>query len=283
MYSINLEIFREIQGIGSASGIISKKDLLYIIGDNSGYLSEYDVKSQQLNKIQILERNKLQNLENIPKSQKPDFEVLCQYMDQFYILGSGSTPKRNSLVEFNPKLKSIITRDLTSTYQKMKNVAGINDENFNIEGAVFTGQFWMLFNRGNGNDGKNGIFRVLGQDLTKAEEITFSIVKLPNISHVESSFTDAVLVGKEIFYMSTAEDTKSTYADGDILGSFIGSINLETLKLNFSYRIPGAHKFEGISLYQKTSKGVEFLLCEDRDTDELNTTIYRLSLTIHDR
>jgi len=280
MYSINLEIFREIEGIGSASGIISKKDLLYIIGDNSGYLNEYNIKSQKLNKIQILAGNKSQNLENIPKPEKPDFEVLCQYADRFYILGSGSTPKRNSLVEFNPNSKSLITKDLTATYQKMRDVAGINDENLNIEGAIFTGQFWILFNRGNGSNSNNGMFRLHGKDLAKAEKIEYYALKLPNINHVESSFTDAVLVGNEILFISTAEDTKSTYADGEILGSFIGGINLETLKLTFSYRIPGVHKFEGISLYQKTSKGVEFLLCEDRDTEELKTVIYKLGLSI---
>lgn len=280
MYSINLEIFKEIQGIGSASGIISKADLLYIIGDNSGYLNEFNIKSEKLRKIQVLSDSELEGLENIPKPQKPDFEVLCHYADRFYILGSGSTSKRNLMVEFDTKSQRIGTKDLTSIYQKMKVIAKINDENFNIEGAVFNGQFWLLFNRENGNDGKNGIFRILEKDLAKAEKITFTSLKLANINHVESSFTDAVLVNKDVYFISTAEDTKSTYTDGDILGSFIGSINPESLKLNFSYRIPGLHKFEGISLFRKTASTLEFLLCEDRDTDELKTTVYKLRLSV---
>lgn len=280
MYSISLEIYKEIQGIGSASGIISKKDLLYIIGDNSGYLNEYSIKFRKLNKIQILAGNKSQNLENIPKPEKPDFEVLCQYADRFYILGSGSTAKRNMLVEFDIRTAKFLTKDLTATYKKLKGISEINDENFNIEGAVFNGQSWLLFNRGNGNDSKNGIFRIFDKELANAENITFTTLKLPNINHIESSFTDAVLLNDDIFFVSTAEDTESTYADGEILGSFIGSINSKTLNLNFTYRIPGLHKFEGITLFKKADKTLEFLLCEDRDTDELKTVVYKLTLSV---
>ncbi|TCO29071.1 hypothetical protein EV200_102490 [Pedobacter psychrotolerans] len=49
--------------------------------------------------------------------------------------------------------------------------------------------------------------------------------------------------------------------------------------LNFSYKIPGKHKFEGITLFKQAKNKMEFLLCEDRDTEELDTTIYKLSLT----
>lgn len=280
MHSVHLEIFREIQGIGSASGMIYQPNLLYIIGDNSGFLNEYHLKNNKLRKIQILSGDKFQSLENIAKVQKPDFEVLCQYADQFYMLGSGSTAKRNSLIAFEPKSGRIVLKDLTETYRQMKAIANVDDDNLNIEGAVFTGKHWILFNRGNGSDGKNGLFQIFNADLANATKIEFKPFRLPNINHVESTFTDAVMVNDTIFFISTAEDTKSTYADGEILGSFIGSIDLKSLKLNFSHRISGSHKFEGISLYQETNSGVEFLLCEDRDTAELKTVIYKLALSI---
>jgi hypothetical protein len=276
MHTTQLEVFAEIEGINSASGLFLKEGLLYIIGDNSAYLNVYNIKTKALHKIQILFDEDLQQLENIPKSLKPDFEILCQHGDKLYILGSGSTPKRNLMIEFDLKTLKIIQKDLTKTYGNLKSSAKINDQNFNLEGAIFTGKTWLLFNRGNGIDAKNGIFKIEGADLIKAERIKFNSFKLANIDHVESSFTDATLVKNEIFFIATAEDSKSTYADGEILGSFIGSINLQSLKLTFSNKISGKHKFEGLTLLHQNEQTITFLLCEDRDTDELKTVIYKL-------
>ncbi|QNN41095.1 DUF6929 family protein [Pedobacter roseus] len=278
MHSTQLEVFAEIEGIGSASGLFIHGDLLYILGDNSGYLNEYNIKTKVLRKIQILFDKDLQQLENIPKALKPDFEILCQYEDKLYILGSGSTSKRNLMIEFDLKTHQVVRKDLTEAYGKLKSMAKIDDQNFNLEGAIFTGKTWLLFNRGNGLDSKNGIFKIEGTDLANSSQVLFNSFKLPNIDHVESSFTDATLVKNEIFFIATAEDTKSTYADGEIMGSFIGSINLQNLKLTFSNKISGRHKFEGITLLHQNEQTISFLLCEDRDTDELKTTIYKLVL-----
>ncbi|MFW0715796.1 DUF6929 family protein [Pedobacter sp. N23S346] len=279
MYSTHLEIFRQIKGIGSASGIFSADEQLYIVGDNSGFLNKYNVDTYELEKIQILFDQTVTENENIPKHLKPDFEVLCRIDNHLYILGSGSTAARNFLIRYDLTKRMVSQESLSETYEKMRLVSGINTDNFNIEGAVFKGTNWLLFNRGNGDETKNGIFILSGKDLTDAVDIKFSTLQLPNINHVESSFTDATLVGNDIFFISTAEDTKSTYNDGEILGSFIGSIDAKSLKLNFSYKIPGQHKFEGITLFKQAKNKMEFLLCEDRDTEELNTTIYQLSLT----
>ena len=274
-----LEIFKQIKGIGSASGIFSNAEQLYIIGDNSGFLNEYNLNTNALKKIQILFDQPLNQNKNIPKPLKPDFEVLCYADDSLYILGSGSTAARNLLIRYNLTKRKVSQESLSKTYEKMRFISGINSGNFNIEGAVFTGTNWLLFNRGNGDETKNGIFILSGKDLTHTVDIKFSTLQLPNINHVESSFTDATLVGNDIFFISSAEDTTSTYNDGEILGSFIGSIDAKSLNLNFSYKIPGKHKFEGITLFEQVENKMEFLLCEDRDTEELNTTIYKLSLT----
>jgi len=278
MYSTDLEIFKQIKGIGSASGIFSDAEQLYIVGDNSAFLNKYNVNTDVLTKIEILFDKNITRKENIPKPLKPDFEVLCHSRENLYILGSGSTPARSILIQYDLLNQKVSQQSLSKTYAKMKAVSGINNDNFNIEGAVFSETNWLLFNRGNGDEAKNGIFTLSGNDLTQVSEIKFNTLQLPNINHVESSFTDATLIGNDIFFISTAEDTKSTYHDGEILGSFIGSIDVNTLKLNFSYKIPGQHKFEGLTLYKQAKNKIEFLLCEDRDTDELNTTIYKLSL-----
>lgn len=279
MHKTDLNIFAEIEGIGAASGLFLNHDLLYVIGDNSGYLNQYNVKTGVLNKIQILSTSDLRPLENIPKAQKPDFEVLCNFGNTLYILGSGSRPERNLLIEYDLLTGTITTTNLHETYKLLKAELLIDDQNFNIEGAIFTGEEWFLFNRGNGLNSKNGIFKIADRKLVNAKKVSFHPIALPNIKHIKASFTDAILHNGDIYFIAAAEDTTSTFNDGEILGSFIGSINSKSLKINFAHKISGNHKFEGVSLFKSAENSIEFLLCEDRDTEELKTTIYKLVLS----
>jgi hypothetical protein len=86
------------------------------------------------------------------------------------------------------------------------------------------------------------------------------------------------LVDDKIYFLSTAEDTQSTYDDGEILGSFIGRIDLKTMKIDFTQKITSTNKFEGLTFYQKSNDKIEFLLCEDNDTELLETKIYKLAI-----
>ena len=95
-----------------------------------------------------------------------------------------------------------------------------------------------------------------------------------------SPFTDAILMDDKIYFLAAAENTSSTYDDGEILGSLIGRIDLETMKIDFTQKISPTNKFEGITLFSKTKNQIQFLLCEDKDTDVLESTIYKLSIDL---
>ncbi|TCC94371.1 hypothetical protein EZ428_06265 [Pedobacter frigiditerrae] len=274
MINKELQIFATIKGIGSASGLFLKNNLLYVIGDNSSCLYEYNIKSKILNKIELLKGLKV--LENIPKAKKPDFEVLCSFKNSLYILGSGSTPNRNLMVAYHLETKKIVQKNLSSIYAKVKSSCEIDNDNLNIEGAVFDGTNWFLFNRGNGNAKKNGVVKIYGSDLAKATKIEFSSIVLLKTDQKLVSFTDAVLYKNQIYFIAAAEDTKSTYHDGEILGSYLGSLNAETLSLNFIKQISTNQKFEGISFIKRSAMKLEFLVCEDRDIEILETVIYKL-------
>lgn len=274
MEKFTLELLFHIIGIGSASGLIYKDNSLFIIGDNSGLLYEFNVESQNLQRHQIVENAG----ENIPKSEKPDFEAITHFGDTLYVFGSGSTQKRNSMVEINTVAKEIRTNDLTDLYGVMQSFGEIKPEDFNIEGAIYTGQEWYLFNRGNGKSAKNVLFTIQGKNLVNEFNIISNTYKLPKIKGVRSSFTDAVAIDDKIYFLATAENTESTYDDGEILGSFIGSIDSKTMKIDFTQKISGTHKFEGLTLYKNSADSIEFLLCEDNDTELLEANIYKLIL-----
>ena len=272
MEKFTLEILFHIIGIGSASGLIYKDNSLFIIGDNSGFLYEYAIPSQTLQQHAIIQNAS----PNVIKSEKPDFEAITHFGDTLYVFGSGSTQKRNKMVEINTFEKEIRTKDLTDLYSVMQSFAEIKPEDFNIEGAIYTGSEWYLFNRGNGESSKNVLFTIHGKNFVDEFNILSNNYKLPKIKGVRSSFTDAVLLDDKIYFLATAEDTKSTYDDGEILGSFLGCIDTKTMKIDFTKKISDTHKFEGLTVYQNTNNTIEFLLCEDKDTEILETTIYKL-------
>ncbi|SDH36366.1 hypothetical protein SAMN04488062_106146 [Flavobacterium omnivorum] len=277
MEKFTLEQRFQISGIGAASGLIYKDNSLLIIGDNSSYLYEYEMDSRNLKRHPLLENPS----ENILKKEKPDFEAITTFGESIYVFGSGSTQKRNKMVQINAADKKIVaTNDLTDLYAILQNSAEIKPEDFNIEGAIYNGKSWYLFNRGNGSSTKNVLLEVQGELLTKQITVLSYAYQLPRIKGVHSSFTDGILVESTIYFLATAEDTTSTYEDGDVLGSLIGSIDLKTMKINFTKKISDSHKFEGLTLYEHSKEKIEFLLCEDKDTDTLETDIYKLSLDL---
>lgn len=275
MEKFTLEILFQIIGIGSASGLLYQDNSLYVIGDNSGYLYEYNIDNTDLKKHELIANP----TENIAKNLKPDFESITNHNDTLYIFGSGSTDQRNKMIEFDLKSKAkITTNNLTDFYAVMQNFSNIKPEDFNLEGAIFNGENWYLFNRGNGKTNKNAIFTIHAKSLGEEFSLIAVDYKLPKIKGVRSSFTDAILVDNKIYFLATAEDTESTYNDGEILGSFIGRIDLKTMKIDYTKKITSTNKFEGLTLYKKSNNQIEFLLCEDNDTDDLKTTIYKLTI-----
>jgi hypothetical protein len=274
MERFTIELLFQILGIGSASGLVYKDNSLFVISDNSSFLYEYHVQENQLSRIKLFENGQ----ENIPKKDKFDFESIALKRNELHLLGSGSTSKREKRIIYNLDTAAIIEKDLSKLYQNLKETTSISDEELNIEGALCYNEKWHLFQRGNGANSKNGIFKTKSLEIECKTE--FVEVPLPKIKHVETSFTDAILVEDKIYFLATAEDTTSTYDDGEILGSLIGRMDSKTLEIEFTQKISDTHKFEGLTLYKKTATEIAFLICQDNDSDVLETNIYKLTLDL---
>lgn len=275
MKKITLEILIHIIGLGSVSGLIYNNDSLLLIGDSSGFLYDYSITKADLDKHQIIENP----TENIAKKDKIDFEALAYSGDDLYIFGSGSGENRNKMIEMNVKKNDTIsTTDLTHLYEDMQSFAKIPTGQFNIEGAVYDKGDFILFQRGNGKDNRNVIFTISGKNLINDYSILSNDIKLPKINGFQSGFSDAILVDDKIYFLATAEDSKSTTADGRILGTLVGRIDVKKMKIDFTKKISNTQKFEGITLYAKSKNKMEFLLCEDNDTTVLESNIYKLTL-----
>ena len=275
MEKFQLSLLCKIIGIGSASGLVYQENKLYIISDSSTFLYEYSMSEEKLNKIALVENAQ----ENIPKKQKPDFEALSQKGDDLIILGSGSTKNRNQIFTYDIHSKKVKEKSFTTLYKNLKSELGINDEELNIEGLIVTDKTIYFLQRGNGANSKNGI--IYADDEPENPKFKFIPFDLPKIKNVEATFTDGILVDNKIYFLATAEATLSTYDDGEILGSIIGSIDIETMTVDFFEKITDTQKLEGITLYKKTNDTIEFLLCEDNDTAILESHIYKLVLNLN--
>lgn len=272
MEKFQLTVLFKIIGIGSASGLVYQDNSIYIISDNSTYLYEYNIQEEKLNKIALTENPR----ENIAKADKPDFESIALYKDHLSIFGSGSTENRNMIAMYHLKNKKTAVKSMVPVYSQIKLQNNFKDNELNIEGFVNAGKFTYYFQRGNGQNGKNGVFYTERKDEMKIPDFKFIAFDLPKIKNVAATFTDAVIVDDKIYFLASAEDTNSTYEDGEVLGSLIGTIDLKTMKLESTLQISDKNKFEGLTLYQKTANQIEFLLCEDTDSDIMETNIYKL-------
>lgn len=273
MDKFKLELFFQILGIGATSGLVYENESLFLISDSSSFLYEYNFKSEKLDRIKILENSQ----ESIAKKDKPDFESILKTGDSILVLGSGSTEKRMILAEYNLKTKKSSSDDLSELFSKISESSGVDKENLNVEGVVKYQNKWLLFQRGNGFASQNGVF-VLEESLTNPSLINYVPIILPKEKNVNVTFTDAVLVEDQIYFLASAEDSNSTYEDGIVLGSWIGVINPSTFEIEYTQKITDKHKFEGITIYKNSKSEITFLLCEDNDSEILKSNIYKLSI-----
>ena len=274
MKKFTLDILFKIIGFGSASGLIYNDNLLYIVSDNSTFLYQYNITESKTSKIKLFDNSQ----ENLKKKEKSDFEAILQKDKKLHLFGSGSKPRRQKLAIYDPKSSKTTESDLSAIYDAFRKVAQLPKEELNIEGVVYHNQKWIFFQRGNGKLGVNGIFILKGKKLAANDNVKFIPMKLPNLKHVAATFTDAVLVKDKIYFLAAAEDSNSTYKDGELIGSIIGCLDAATFKIDFTQTITETQKFEGLTLYKNTKDSIEFLLCEDNDTEGLESTIYKLSL-----
>ncbi len=264
----------KINRIGAASGLVLKDNTLYLISDNSTFLYEYAITERELRKIPLVDNAR----ENIPKKEKLDFEAIALKENKLHLFTSGSKPNREKKFTYHIEKKEIKEKDLSEFYKRLKNKISISDDDLNIEGVCFGPEKWYLFQRGNSENSKNGVFSIDNND---KHSIDFYPFELPKIEGVNSTFTDVILVEDKFYFLAAAENTLSTYNDGEISGSIIGRIDSKTFQIDFVQKISDSQKFEGLTHFETTNDTVKFFLCEDNDSNTTTTIIYELELVLN--
>jgi hypothetical protein len=251
---------QELVGVPSGSGLTKLQSSLYAVGDDSPFLFKFDSDGKIQQQLPLIDTTGYDGL-RIPKSLKPDFEAMEAIGDSLIIvLGSGSkSPDRDvmKIISFGqpPNVKSYAT---TEFYRGLRLSPELVGKELNIEGIAFLdGQLFIL------NRGVNVVFKFdfieflaffeKGSSFPKYQSQTF---ELPQIAGVPSGFSGAVALDNPpaLIFTASVEATGSAYEDGEILGSFVGVIDLEYGFLNArlqSALLPEPHgplKVESIAL-----------------------------------
>lgn len=277
-------------GVKAASGLVKVNNTFYVIADDEVSLAEFKFEGEtKVNCINLLKKELPQDPAQ-RKKQKPDWESLVQLelaQQQRIILAvpSGSTENRmtgaflrldqTGLVDKKAQPETV---DFSEIYKSLKT----QFSELNIEGACVFDNKLMLFQRGNGASGKNAVIAIdlagFCNDLENATAIKAQHILTMtehNLGHLEGhklDFTDACVVGDKIWFLAVAEDSQSTYDDGQYYGAIIGCLDA-TGKEIARYAIDCATKPEGLWV-DLESQRLCFYVVTDADSSTIFATIY---------
>lgn len=279
-----------LKPIHAASGLVKLANNFYVIADDELSLLTFSLSNQLAGEEYKIFSGELPEDHKDRKKQKPDLESLTQLPDDIGITallavpsGSKANRQTGSFVEINNGKPCKATNiNFTELYEKLEN----EFSELNIEGACFAGSKFMLLQRGNGSLGQNAIIELEAQrvlyDINNSACIGANTIKtirpldLAKHKNVSLGFTDSCYCDEILFFLAVAEESNSTYDDGQYSGSFIGRIDssgkavlLNQLNINF--------KPEGLWV-EKIADGYKCYIVTD--ADDPNETSQLLTVNI---
>lgn len=238
---IQKKIFFE--GLPSASGLESTfPDSYYVLGDDSPYLYRLDSSYTLVEQYPLFSTDDF-TTGRIPKALKPDLESMVQFeykgKNYLLLLGSGSTEARNRGFMVNLDQQYEVTElNLHALYAFLKQVVSRNkNEELNLEGLAIDNKHVYLLQRSMNSAG-NVLFRfeldsfisylMESQSLPAASVFYFN---LPQLDQYTAGFSGAYVFHDYLFFTASVEGTTNAVDDGEMLGSYLGYIELEDFDL----------------------------------------------------
>ncbi|WP_107038420.1 DUF6929 family protein [Brumimicrobium mesophilum] len=276
--------YTKIPSFSSGSGMAYHNGSFYAVGDDDPYLIQVNPLGEILNKWQAWDASQVEN-GRIKKKVKPDFEsIACIPFEKdtlLLIFGSGSkSPKRDVIISFSTRTEEFKTLEGQKFFQWIRTNANLTEDEINLEGAAFHNQVLYLMNRHN-NEMYSLPFDGFRHFITTGDTSQFSVTinqfELPTHQKDTARFSGASILAEQnkLLFTATIELTRDWVDDGDILGSFMGEIDLDNLnnkKLtcypiynNDSMRFEG--KIEALQgFYSEDGITIQFITDDDNGT-----------------
>jgi hypothetical protein len=257
--------------ITSASGLIFHQDEFYLVADDELALIKLHKDFNRPPEVIHLLEGKLPEDQKLRKKLKPDFESLTYLpsLDSILCLGSGSKPQRQLALLRNAK-GQIRNLNLTKIYEYLN---GTFSE-LNLEGCTINEDQLILLQRGNGPSVQNAVIRIHLQHFISDnhQEMQIQPFQLGHLNDISLSFTDATIYQKRLFFLAVAENSNSTYDDGEYCGAVMGEIQSDG-KISKMSPIDIPYKPEGLCMHQN-----KIYIVTDADDRKICSRLYEANL-----
>lgn len=213
--------------IAAASGLVLVQNRFYLVADDELCILGINQDLKSSGEIFIVFPGELPEDKKERKKLKPDFECLVYLEEQrsLLCLPSGSKKNRNRGALLNLETKAVSELYFKKVYKALEELY----TELNIEGGIILGDNIRLFQRGNGSLHQNAIIdlnlRKLLQD--EVQDLKAIDIKLGKLKSIPLSITDATLFNDRIFFTAVAEDSESTFEDGEFSGAILGEMSMD--------------------------------------------------------
>ena len=256
--------------VAAGSGLVYHNNHFYVVADDEASLACFPkVDSQKGHFIKLFEK-KLPLEAKLRKKEKPDLESLVKLDEERLLaLPSGSKDNRVWGAIYNLKTQLVTELNLEESFRFLQK----NIQELNIEGAVIRGETLLLFQRGNGATHANALIHLnlnefLHGDIKQSKIIPIHLGQTQNTFY---SFTDAS-TGPDnlIYFLAAAENSESTYDDGEFIGALIGALN-EQGEVILSRELDITGKPEGLAFDEQGN----FFIITDEDDIKKASVLYK--------
>jgi len=272
--------------VAAASGVVRRAEYVYVIADDELDLAVFDSSSDDPGRLVPALSGELPTEHSARSKAKPDLEALTSLPPfeghphgALLGLGSGSTEDRDrgfawALGADGSLDGEPIELDLAPLYSLLRERL----DALNVEGAAVMGDELWLLQRGNSEQGENVVVALscaeviesLSRDRTLAAEELRRVLAfdLGELHETALTFSDASALGNGLLvFTASAEDTFASARDGAILGSVVGTIDLEG-EVQRLRTIDRKHKVEGVHGVLDTGVITMTFVCDQDDPAE---------------
>ncbi|MDO7852603.1 DUF6929 family protein [Hymenobacter convexus] len=287
-----------IPNLPSASGVEIIGATAYVIGDDAPLLYQLDARTLAVTgRVPLFETTAF-DTGRLPKADKPDLECMAALTwpdgrAGLLLLGSGSRPNRARgwFVHTETDAPAPESVDLAPLYALLQPYLALGVV-LNLEAAATSETELLLFQRTVGRADAAVLFRLpLAATLAflahggAEPAVRQQLFELPEIAGSPAGFSGATFVDGLLFVTASVENTQDAVLDGEVLGSFVGVVDLETQKVVFArlvWRDGRAYcgKVEGLAVRQSIGPGHwELLLVTDDDAGGSTAVVAEITLT----
>lgn len=224
--------------VPSGSALHSVDGLLYVISDDAPFIYRCTPEGSLVDSVPLAFLGT--TFHRIPKAHKPDFEASVigriRGRDCIFAFGSGSveTVRDSGIVVQLANIEDQQHFSLSPFYAHIRSTLGIAVKDFNIEGAALRDDKLILFNRGTNHLIQTSLAGLVQHVLegSPPPSVTGQIIELAKTGPYITGISGADFIDDtHLLFCASVEATQDWFADGEVLGSYVGVIELREAEL----------------------------------------------------